>query len=305
MIKSVTVTNHLGESLRMELGRPETSGFYIKKIDGLGPCKANINITERATVDGALYSSAHVNSRNIVMSLGFMFAHDIEEVRHKSYKYFPLKKSLKLLIETDKRTCETYGYVESNEPDIFSKDETTQISIICPNPYFYSAGEGSTNVTMFSGTESMFEFPFSNESVEDVDEIIFGEIQHDTIRSIIYSGESEIGVMIYIHATGPASNVTIQNVYTREVMSIDTSKLKDMTGSEIIAGDDIIISTIKGEKSIKLIRDGAVINILNCIGKYANWFQLVNGDNVFIYTADVGADNLEFRIENRIAYEGV
>ena len=88
MIKSVTVTNYLGESLRMELGRPETSGFYIKKIDGLGPCKANINITERATVDGALYSSAHVNSRNIVMSLGFVFAHDVEEVRHKSYKYF-------------------------------------------------------------------------------------------------------------------------------------------------------------------------------------------------------------------------
>lgn len=295
MIKSVTVINYLGESLKLEMTHPESSGFYIERIEGLGPSKANINVTERATLDGASYSSAHVNTRNIVMTLGFWFAHDIEEVRHKSYKYFPLKKKLKLLIETDRRICETYGYVEANEPDIFSQRETTQISIVCPDPYFYSAGEGGTTVTVFSGTESQFEFPFSNESLDE-NTIIFGDIKCLTEQSVFYTGDAEIGVKMYIHSIGEASNITVHNTRTREMMKINIS---------VIAGDDIIISTVKGEKYIQLLRDGVYINILNNLDRHSSWFQLTQGDNIFAYTAESGASNLQFRIENKIVYEGV
>ena len=49
MIKSVTVTNYLGESIKLELGFPEKSGFLIQSIDGLGPPKADIHKTEVAT----------------------------------------------------------------------------------------------------------------------------------------------------------------------------------------------------------------------------------------------------------------
>ena len=42
MIKSVTVTNYLGEKLKMELARPEESGFAITQIKGLGPQKSTI-----------------------------------------------------------------------------------------------------------------------------------------------------------------------------------------------------------------------------------------------------------------------
>ena len=301
MLKSVTVINHLGESLKIDMRRPETSGFYIKKIEGLGPVKANINITERTTIDGGQYNSAHANIRNIVLTLGFLFAHDIESVRHKSYKYFPLKKRVTLIIETDTRTCETYGYVESNEPNIFDKDESTVISIVCPDSYFYSSGDGSRTVTVFSAVEPMFEFPFSSED----DGICFGDIETATSRSIVYEGEASIGVMIYIHATGTVSNLTIYNETTLESMRIDTSRLKNMTGYEIISGDDITICTTKGEKSIQLLRSGIYYNILNCLDKRADWFQLSNGDNVFVYVADSGDTNLEFRVENKTAYEGV
>ena len=88
-------------------------------------------------------------------------------------------------------------------------------------------------------------------------------------------------------------------------MRIDTDKLAKFTGSGIIAGDDIIICTVKGKKSITLQRAGKTTNILNCLVKNANWFQLAKGDNLFAYTADSGASNLQFKIENRIIYEGV
>ena len=185
MIKSITVTNHLGESLKMELARPELSGFAITSITGLGPGKATINKTEVSTMDGDLYNSARVGARNIVISLRYLMKNTIEEARQLSYKYFPLKRNIKLLIETDKRKAEISGYVESNEPDIFSKEEGAEISIICPYPYFYSAGSDGMNTIVFSGVEAMFEFPFSNESTSE-DLIVMGSIQHKTEQLIRY-----------------------------------------------------------------------------------------------------------------------
>ena len=66
MIRSVTVTNYLGDSIQLELMRPEKSGLIIKSIEGLGPSDAAINMTELSTNDGALYNSARLNKRNIV-----------------------------------------------------------------------------------------------------------------------------------------------------------------------------------------------------------------------------------------------
>ena len=307
MIKSITVTNYLGDSIKLELGRPEKSGFLIESISGLGPSKANINTTEVSTNDGSLFNSARLNQRNIVFEIIFVETingESIEDVRQKSYKYFPLKKKLDLLIETDNRIAKTTGYVESNEPNIFSSREGSQISIICPDPHFYSAGPDGNNTTVFYGIEPVFEFPFSNESLTDP-LITFGNIHFKTENVITYKGDTEIGVTIHIHAIGEAENITIYNTGTREIMRIDTTKLESLTGSGIVAGDDIIIKTQRGDKSITLIREGKTTNILNCLDKKTDWFTLAKGDNIFAFTAESGTTNLQFWIENKVIYEGV
>lgn len=304
MIKSITVINYLGDSIKLDLARPEESGFVVRSVTGLGPGEANINTTEVSTNDGSLFNSSRLPSRNIVMGLKYLWKNSIEEVRHLSYKYFPIKKKLTLLIETDNRKAEIDGYVESNDPNIFSKDEGSDISIVCPNPFFYSAGPDGSHTTIFYGVEPMFEFPFSNESLLEC-LLEMGAIQNQTEKVITYDGDSEVGVTIIIHAVGEASKIAIYNTGTREIMRIDTDKLAAFTGSGIIAGDDIIICTMKGNKSISLQRAGKMTNILNCLEKNADWFQLTKGDNIFAYTAETGSSNLQFKIENRIVYEGV
>lgn len=307
MIYSIVVTNYLGDRIKLELGKPDVSGFLIKSITGLGPAKANVNTTEVSTNDGSLFNSARLSQRNIVLDMVFIntvYGESIEDLRQKSYKYFPLKKSVELTIETDNRYVKTTGYVESNEPNIFSSQEGTKISIICPDPYFYSAGEDGNNVTNFYSIDPMFEFPFSNESLDEP-LLVFGEIQIKTEGVITYHGDSEIGVMIYIHAIGPATNINIYNTETREVMRINTEKISSLTGKGIVASDDIVINTAKGEKSITLIREGVSYNILNCLDKNTDWFTLAKGDNIFAFTADSGVTNLQFRVENKVIYEGV
>lgn len=301
MIKSITVTNHLNESIKLELGFPERSGFLIQEISGLGPVKADINVSELSSIDGSIYNSARLPSRNIVFKLVLLESPTIEDTRQKSYKYFPIKKRVRLLIETTNRTAEIFGYVESNEPIIFSRQETTQISIVCPNPYFYSEGK---QITSFTGFEKVFSFPFSNESLSDK-LLIMGNILKNQMQTVLYEGDSEIGFNIEIHAVGTAKHVMIYNVNTLENMKIDTDKLIALTGQPIIMGDSIFISTIKGDKSIQLLREGVYYNIINCLDRDATWMFLRKGDNVFAFDAEEGGANLYFRIINQVIYQGI
>lgn len=239
-----------------------------------------------------------------MISLKYLWENSIEDVRQLSYKYFPIKKKVTLVIETDNRKAEIEGYVESNEPDIFSKDEGAEISIICPQYFFSAKGDDGENVSMFSSIEPSFEFPFSNESVSE-NQIEVGKIKNVAEKVIFYNGDAETGIDITIHSLGDAKMITIYNTKTGETMQIDTDKIASYTGSGIKRGDDISICTIKGKKSISLIREGKRINILNCLKKGAKWFQISKGDNVFAYTAEEGATNLQIKIVNGTLYEGV
>ena len=302
MIKSIYVFNYVGDGIQIELGDGEPEhGMIITNIEGIGPPKATISMTNVYSMDGSLFNSARVASRNIVLTLSFSFAPTIEDSRLRTYKYFPVKKPLTMYIETDNRFVQTTGYVETNNPEIFSDQEHTQISIVCDDPYFYSV---ETNATIFFGTAPLFEFEFSNESLTD-SLIEFGRIENSYEKTIYYDGDFDVGVQIFIHATGESGDITIYNTGTREMMLIYNDIIEQITGSGIVTGDDIIINTKRGEKSITLLRGGIYINILNALDKDSSWFTLAQGDNTFAYEASFGSEFLIFEIDNQIAYEGV
>jgi len=307
MIQSIVVTNHLGESLTLSMGSPSLSGFSVRGITGLVPPKASINMTEVLTLDGGYYNSSRVSYRNIVLTLGFHAGvidnvyYSIEDIRLKSYRYFPIKKEVELLITTENRSVIAVGRVESNEPTIFSKDQTTHISIICPDAYFY---DSVTEFSAFTYITPLFKFPFSNESTSQK-LLNLGAITLQTEKSIVYEGDSEVGVLIRIHAIGSVSDLTIYNATSNETMFINTTILATLTGNVIIAGDDILISTVKGSKYIYLVRNGVAINILPCLANTSTWFQLVSGDNLFNYSAVSGTNNISFSIEYDQLYEGI
>ena len=183
MIKSITIINNLGEKKVIELGAPETSGLWVKSIKGIGPGKANINVTELATSDGGIYNSARADTRNITMTIGFIpyyvgegstrLSYSVEDVRRDLYKWFAKKRWITFIINLEQRV-DTYtirrinlgstGYIESNEPDIFNKQETAAISIICPDPNMYLYDNNGNIISediSFSSAEDAFEFPIT------------------------------------------------------------------------------------------------------------------------------------------------
>lgn len=302
MIQSLTVTNYLGESLTIPMKNSESTGFILHDMTGLGPPTASVNTSKVATKDGSKYNSARAEERNIVLPMYFTPIPTIEDARHRSYKYFPLKKPVILAFKTDNRECQIVGYVETNEPDICSDREGCQVSIICPNPYFSSIYD---TVTSFSGVEAAFEFPFSNEDTTNP-HIEFGKIVVKAENLVRYEGDAESGVQIRIAASATVKNITIYNVDTRGTMHIYHDKLVALTGSGIVKGDEIIITTDKGSRSVILLRNGKSTNILNAIDpRNDEWFSLTKGDNIFAYTADEGSDYLMFVVNHATLYEGI
>jgi len=138
-----------------------------------------------------------------------------------------------------------------------------------------------------------------------LDTIVFAEIRNDTTQTIVYSGDSEVGMLITINILGDVSGLEIYNLDTRESLKIDSSKLITLTGHDMILGDQIIISTVKGNKYISLLRNGSYVNILNTLNKNTDWFQLAKGDNILAYTAASGLQNLQFMVTYKTVYEGI
>lgn len=301
MIRSVAVTNYVGDSITMELARPDLSGFLITGIDGLGPVESDIHTTELSTMDGSIYSGARSPQRNIVIDLQ-MFGTNVEKLRHKTYRYFPIKQPLTLTVTTDERVSKITGYVEKNEPDIFSQNESTQISIICPDPWFRTEQD---QVTGFATIKPLFEFPFSNESLTE-NKIQFGEVTNNLTESVFYDGDIDTGFVMNIHVTGEEiGDITLRNYNTRETMVLDVSVISSISGGDLQPGDDIYISTVTGNKYIHLVRDGVTYNILNSIGRNADWFILRKGENRFMHEAENGEMGLWYTITNPVLYEGV
>lgn len=168
MIKSFRIINHLNESITIDIRKPEVTGFLISSVTGLTPPKSEILTSELPSYDGATYSGYHIGTRNIVFNIIFFMDNTkketIEELRWKCYKYFPLRRKIRVYVTNDSGMYHIDGYVESNEINIFSKNEAAQISILCPDPYFIK--DNTVEYTYVSNITPNFQFPVSFEVTE-------------------------------------------------------------------------------------------------------------------------------------------
>lgn len=311
MLLSVNVLNPSNNKLEMELTNPEKSGFTIRKIDGIGPTKSNINIYDVPSIDGGLFNSARTQARNIVLTLGYMWITTddhttplIEDARHLSYKFFPLKRKIRLEFVTDYRTLYIDGYIESNEPNIFSKDETTTISVMCPDPNFYASDTeyGYINYT----DQNELEFPFDSTA---------GDIELSSIPKtdscvIDYTGDNITGViaeLYFCHHFNMSQEITmsfINDIQSTDII-INPSKVLRTTSYKIKEGTRILINGKPGQKSVKYQMYDEYFNVFNAITLKDDWPTLYPGRNSIILKAGGSTDAIKGRIIYNTLYDGV
>ena len=299
-IKSITVTNHNGDELKIDSLHPSESGLLVVTAEGLDAPKANINMTEYAVIDGSMFNSSRATSRNIVITFQPLLP-DFEENRHKVYAMFPVKKKVRLLFETDKRQCYIDGYVESCKANIYSTKNRISVSILCPDPYFR---EIATTRSMYYRAAPAFHFPIG--TIENPPPYELGILSDNyQVINVDYDGDADTGVLLYLEMDGQVGDITLTNSVTRETMQISTDRVAVMTGRALGAGDAIEISTFPGNKYINLIRDGEKTNLISALARDSDWLSLTVGQNQFAYTAVSGKENIVVRVEYATAFVGI
>lgn len=316
MIRSISVTNYLGESITLPLDNPWNTGLAIEKIDGLGPERADMIIPEIASLDGAYFNYARIPSREINLSLLFVQTDNssIEDARHLTYKYFALKQRLRLTIHTDHRNLAIEGWTKENSPDIFSKTSGTSITIVCPDPFFYAVTDefGANPVrqeTDFTTVNPAFEFEFENPwgyddtttppTISRSKSLIFSEIIYSKNHADVeYTGDGDEGLFVRIVAIGDITNLRIINTVTGETFILNCT---------IPSGYIAEISMIRGQKYAELhdAEDNFVENLMPYIPYSSDWLVLSKGVNKFRYTSETSAWLSKIQILNRIKYEGI
>lgn len=261
--------------------------YIVYKITGLTPPQATINSSVNTTTDGSSINSVRLESRNIVIYM--TIGGDVEANRINLYKYFPVKKTVRLYFNNGKRNIYIEGTVELIECDLFSNKQVAQISIICPRPYFKSVDE---LVTVFSDVSSLFSFPFSISKGG----MEFSAVYSNYRKSIVNAGDVETGVIIRLYAVGTVVNPILYDTFKRTSMKLNFTML---------SGDSIIINTNVGQKSIELVRNGVSINAMGYMTPDSTWFNLESGDNVFTYDAESGNSNLQISFTTSLLYSGV
>ena len=260
--QDLAVGTSVSNAIRFELYNDgSTTGYFIKKIEGLGPVKASINTSSAANKAGVNYVSSKKEPRNIVLTLGLRSTstRSVEYYRQYLYKMFRIGRGVTVNVITDNRNVVAFGYVEYCEPDIFSSEEDVVISIICPDSNMKKSTE-NTQVISWNTPNNQFNLNLTTD----------GEC------SVGFRMELKFGV-----AGVPI--LTLRNS-SGETFVVNLSSIKIGSTNGVIARDKLILNTKYGEKSIRLIRDNVSHNILNVVTYKSKWFGLSYGLNTFSMT---------------------
>lgn len=311
MIEYIQVTNEAGDTLQLPLSDYSQTGMAVISVEGIGTVRATINMTSYSDSDLKKKNYSSLEARNIIINLRFFAVQDlsVEDVRDRAYVLFTPQKKVHFVIKTDRRFVGTDGYVESNEPTIFSKEESTQISILCEDPILYDEEGGfiDRSDNDFNAMESLFEFPFMNDSLTER-LIILGEIRHKPINAITYEGEYDIGLTITMHCKGVVVDPIIYSNRQHGEFLLMTDKLPDVlpdSPAKFLKGDIVTITTVPGSKSITLLRDGKAYNILHILKAGSTWPMLKNGANEFVIDAGIGFELISISYKYSLGYLGV
>lgn len=155
----------------------------------------------------------------------------------------------------------------------------------CPDPLFSEQVESKVAA---ASTQAMFHFPLIiSETPNPPGGIIFGLRQPSLIFTVTNNGAVGVGMKIVFRASGTLTNPSLIEVNTQKFFKVNKT---------MVAGEEITIDTIIGEKKIEGYLNGITSNYFKYRDLDSEWLQLKVGDNLFRYDADQNVGNLEVYI---------
>lgn len=282
LLQKLKVTNSRGDTLDLPLKNP-TTGFVVKDVQGIGPVKATLVSSSFAGVDGAQYHTSRREPRNVVIKFGLSpdyAAMSVYDLRAQLYNFFMPRTSATLELElfdkfdtnilTQVLNVEIEGRVESLEPDVFAKDPTVDLSVMCYNPDFIDK-----NALTFNGN-----------TVDDLTE-----------TTLTYDGTVETGYVFTLLPDRLVDEFTIYHITPDDQLRTTYFTLP------LNADEDLTIDSRVGSKRVTKLVSGVQSSVLYGMSSQSAWPILKPGDNKIRVYATGAA--VPFTIDYMLKYGGL
>lgn len=251
MLLHVAVYNQQGQLLTLPL-QDTSDGYIISSIEGLDPVAASIVSSSFAQQDGEQYQGARREKRNLVFNLEFdpdFLDTSVESLRKNLYRFLMPKTEARFrFVFDDQPTVGITGRTETFESELFTSEPQASISVLCMDPDFVELNE-----TTFDGNST----------------------SGSTSSNIAYGGSVDTGIVLSIFINRSVSSILVHSAPTGEPV-----QTMEIAGS-LIAGDILTISTIAGQKYVRLSRAGVTTSYLYALSPSSIFVTLRPGDNAF------------------------
>lgn len=242
----------------------------LVNVDGLTGVSADISASTTPSMDGDRVNNVQAQPRGIVLDLLVKDTASVEDAKRFVLQAIKPKQRGRLRMIQPDRSIEIVGIVESIEMPRFSQSVMMQVSLYCSQPFW---SDIEAVIVQIARVLDLHCFPL------DVGGLAFpaagvplGEYDLNMTRTYTNDGDAACGMIISIIALGDVLNPTI---YKSDGSFIGVN-------DSMTAGDEIVISTVHGEKSIT--KNG--VNILNKIKSGSTFLQLDTGDNELTINSD-------------------
>lgn len=201
------------------LGVTPKDSLLVRKITGLTPPDPSLFIGDYAR-DGGIYQGRRVGNRNVVITFDLnpnpALGETTAGLREMLYKAFldPTVDAdyIKLTLhEDDGRVRYLVGYTEKFEGELFDSDTSTQISIVCPDPYIRDNAE-----TVLKDPSGWSTVPFT------------------------YTGTAETGFAAEIYIVTTTGTLTLEN----------NLKTMVITSALLTNGKMVYVNTVRGSRQL-------------------------------------------------------
>lgn len=252
--------------------------FYLAHVDGMTTAATAIASSTMGGADGDIVNNVQANPRPIVLDLRIKSGVDVEDAKRAVLQVVKIKQLGTLEWTQNERTVTISGIVESVDMPRWTNAVTLQISMYCSQPFWedldFVVQQISEAIDLHWFTDSatgMLYFP--------EDGIPLGE--YDTIRTKHFYNDGDIAVGLEISIVA-FDTVTNPIIYDGKGNFFGVGYGSDAKQVQLTAGDNIVITTHKGQKNITL--NGK--SILAKLRPQSTWLQLEAGDNLFTINSD-------------------
>ena len=263
--------------------------FNLTNFDGQTNAGTSIASAVIGGVDGDTVNNVQAIPRAIILDLRIKSGVDVEQAKRAILRVVKVKQKGGLIWTQNNRTVVINGIVEAVVMPRWTEATIMQITLHCEQPFWEDTADviqqisEAVNLHYFTTSPAdMLYFP--------EDGIPFGE--YDTIRtkSFLNDGDVSVGLEITILAHDTVTNPIIYD---------QNGNYFGLVNITMQAGDNIVITTHKGNKSVKY--NGNVI--YDKIKPNSTWLQLEAGDNAFSIDSDDGSiTNMSFSLTYRQRY---